>query len=70
MPTPTKYQSMQNWKLDGKYNSNHKNPMRAIIGKETVDVLKKTYGLKEKMNVPAPGHYRSEFSEFSGVYMS
>ena len=40
--------------------------MRAIIGKEKVDVIVQTYGLREKMNVPAPGHYKSEFSEFSG----
>ena len=41
--------------------------MRAIIGKEKVDVIVQTYGLREKMNVPAPGHYKSEFSEFSGA---
>ena len=45
--------------------------MRAVIGKEAVDVLKQTYGLKEKMNVPAPGHYKNaEFSEFSGSIIS
>ena len=37
------------------------------MGKEKVDVLLQTYGLKEKINVPAPGHYKSEFSEFSGA---
>ena len=44
-----------------------KNPMRAIIGKEKVDVIVQTYGLREKRNVPAPGHYKAEFSEFSGA---
>ena len=44
-----------------------KNPRKVIIGKEKVDVIVQTYGLREKMNVPAPGHYKCEFSEFSGA---
>ena len=63
--TPGKYEKAANWNLDDKFLG--RNSGRAIIGKEAVDVLKQTYGLREKMNVPAPGHYKSEFSEFSGA---
>ncbi len=39
-----------------------KNSGRPIMGKEKVDVLVQTYGLRDKMHYPAPGHYKAEFS--------
>lgn len=44
-----------------------KNSGAAIFGKDRSDILYKKYNLKEKQNLPAPGHYNSAFSEFSGV---
>ena len=44
-----------------------KNSAAAVFGRNKTDILNEKYNLREKKDVPAPGHYNAVFSEFSGA---
>ena len=44
-----------------------KNSAAAVFGRNKTDILNEKYNLREQKEVPAPGHYNSVFSEFSGA---
>ena len=61
MYTPRNY-----WKMDAK-ESIFRNSGAAVFGRDKTDILREKYQLRERAQVPAPGNYNSQFSEFSGL---
>jgi len=67
-PPATKYTPKTYWQMDAK-ESIFRNSGAAIFNRNRADILMEKYHLKEKSQVPAPGTYNSNFSEFSGVQL-
>ena len=67
-PAANQYSPKTYWKMDAK-ESVFRNSGAAIFGRDKTDILKQKYHLREMSDVPAPGKYDSNFSEFSGLPM-